>query len=319
MKPYNDYNSYLRKTHGSKVYRIGLDAGFSCPNRDGTKGRGGCVYCNDSGSRSSYTDPVKSVAAQLSSRIDYLKSRFGAEKFIAYFQAFTNTHAPAGKLKSIYDNVLPFEGIVGISIGTRPDCVDEEKIRLISSYGDRYEVWIEYGLQSIRNDTLALLKRGHTFEDFTRAAGLSRERGIKVCAHVMLGLPGESLDDAVKTAKTLSGLGIDGVKIHLLHVLKESRLEKLYPAGGLKLLDQNEYVDMVCLFLENLSPDIVIQRLTGEGDKESHVAPLWALNKTGAIKAIEDELAKRGSRQGSCGSIYPTSVKQDGRAPRPKS
>ncbi|MCX5680181.1 MAG: hypothetical protein NTZ95_05970 [Candidatus Omnitrophica bacterium] len=132
-KPYNDYNSYLKRTHGTKVYKIGLDAGFSCPNRDGTVGLDGCIYCNDRGSRSSYTDPVKSIAEQLSSRIDYLKNNFGAEKFIAYFQAFTNTHAPVRKLKSIYDNVLPFDDIVGISIGTRPDCVDDEKMDLIGS------------------------------------------------------------------------------------------------------------------------------------------------------------------------------------------
>jgi len=298
MRPYNDYNSYLRSIHGAKVYRIGLDAGFSCPNRDGTKGRGGCIYCNGNGSRSSYTDPVKSVAEQLSSRINYLRNNFSAEKFIAYFQAFTNTHAPAGKLKSVYDNILPFDGIVGISIGTRPDCVDDEKMDLISSYRDRYEVWIEYGLQSIRNDTLGSMGRAHTFEDFLCAVGLAKSRGVKVCAHVILGIAGESLEDAVKTAGTLSGLGIDGVKIHLLHVLKASRLEKLYMEGELKLLDQKKYVDMVCSFLENLSPDIVIQRLTGEGDRGNHIAPPWALDKTGTIRMIEETLIKRGTRQG---------------------
>lgn len=297
-KPYNDYNSYLKAHYGAKVYRIGLDAGFSCPNRDGTIGHDGCIYCNSGGSRSPYTDPAKSVAEQLSSRIDYLKNTFGAEKFIAYFQAFTNTHGPVKQLKEAYDSVLPFEDVVEISIGTRPDCVDEEKLDLISSYRSRYEVWIEYGLQSIRNDTLALLKRGHTFEDFLRAVKLSKSRGIKVSAHVILGLPGESLEDAAKTAKALSGLQIDGVKIHLLHVLKGSPLEKLYLDGKLKLLGQKEYVDTVCSFLENLSADVVIQRLTGEGDRESHIAPLWALDKTGTIRMIEEEFVKRGTRQG---------------------
>lgn len=298
MRPYNDYNSYLRARFGAKVYKIGLDAGFSCPNRDGTKGQDGCIYCNDSGSRSSYTDPVKSVASQLSSRIDYLKNNFGAEKFIAYFQAFTNTHAATEKLKSIYDNVLPFDDIVGISIGTRPDCVDAEKMDLVSSYGKRYDVWIECGLQSIRNDTLNFLKRKHTFEDFLRTVELSRSRKIKVCAHVILGLPGESLEDAVKTAKTLSDLKIAGVKIHLLHVLKGSQLEKFYQEGKLKLIEQTEYVETVCSFLENLSSDIVIQRLTGEGNRDAHIAPLWALDKTKTIKMIAEELARRGTYQG---------------------
>jgi len=298
IKPYNDYNSYLRRTHGSKVYKIGLDAGFSCPNRNLTPGQGGCIYCNDRGSRSSYTDPVKSITEQLSSRIDYLKNNFGAEKFIAYFQAFTNTYAPVKKLKEIYDKILPFEDIVEISIGTRPDCIDEKKIDLISSYTRRYRVWIEYGLQSIRNDTLAFLGRGHTFEDFFRAVELSKGRGIKICTHIILGLPGESPEDAIKTARVLSSLGIDGIKIHLLHVLKGSRLEKIYTDGKLRLLDQKEYIEIACSFLENLSPDIVIQRLTGEGDRENHIAPLWALDKTKTIRLIEEEFAERGTRQG---------------------
>ena len=298
MRPYNDYNSYLRARYGTKVYKIGLDAGFSCPNRDGTSGSGGCIYCNDRGSRSSYTDPAKSVSEQLSSRIDYLKNNFGAEKFIAYFQAFTNTHAPIDKLRPAYDNILPFDGIVGISIGTRPDCVDDKKINLISSYRDRYEVWIEYGLQSIRNDTLIFLERRHTFEESIRAIELSKSRGIKICAHIILGIPGESLEDAIKTARTLSDIKIDGVKIHLFHVLKGSRLERLYLSGKLKLLGQREYVDTVCSFLENLSPDIIIQRLTGEGDRTTHIAPSWALDKTATIRKIEETLINRKTRQG---------------------
>ena len=297
-KPYNDYNSYLRARYGTKVYKIGLDAGFSCPNRDGALGRDGCIYCNDLGSRSSYTDPAKSVAEQLSSRINYLRKNFSAEKFIAYFQAFTNTHGPVKRLKEIYDSILPFEDIVELSIGTRPDCVDEEKLDLISGYKNRYEVWIEYGLQSIRNDSLNFLERKHTLEDFISAVKLSKSRGIKVCAHIILGLPGESPEDAVKTAQTLSDLHIEGVKIHLLHVLKGSRLEKLYRDGKLRLLDQKEYINSVCLALENLSPYIVIQRLTGEGDRENHIAPSWALDKTGTIKMIEAELVKRGTHQG---------------------
>lgn len=298
MRLYNDYSSYLKARYGTKVYKIGLDAGFSCPNRDLTLGRDGCTYCNYRGSRSSYTDPSKSVAEQLSSRINYLKNKYRAEKFIAYFQAFTNTHAPVSKLRSIYDNVLPFDGIVGISIGTRPDCVDDEKMDLISSYSSRYDVWVEYGLQSIRNDVLKFIERGHTFEDFIRAVKLSKSRGIKVCAHIILGLPGETQKDAINTARTLNDLKIDGVKIHLLHVLKGSRMEDIYKDGGIKLLDQPEYVSMVCDLLENLSQDIVIQRLTGEGDRENHIAPLWALDKSKTIRMIGEELIKRGTCQG---------------------
>lgn len=299
IKPYTDYNSYLRRTYGTKVYKIGLDAGFSCPNRDGTIGNNGCIYCNDRGSRSSYTDPATSIAKQLSSRIEYLQNNRGAEKFIAYFQSFTNTYGPVKKLKEIYDSVLPFKNIVEISIGTRPDCIDDEKLNLIASYTGRYDVWIEYGLQSICDDTLRFLERGHTFDDFLSAVRLSKSRGIKICAHVILGLPGESQKDAIRTAEVLSELNIDGVKIHLLHVLKGSRLEELYKDGKLKLLSQKEYVDTACSFLENLSPNIVIQRMTGEGGRDNHIAPAWATNKTAVIDAIEDELSKRGSKQGS--------------------
>lgn len=298
-KPYNDYNSYLRRIYGKKVYRIGIDAGFTCPNRDGTKGTGGCIYCNETGSRSPYTEPEKSVSEQLSSRIGYLKDRFGADKFIAYFQAFTNTYAPIEKLKSVYDAALPFDGVIGISVGTRPDCVDKEKISLLSSYSDRYEVWVEYGLQSVRNDILSSIARGHTFEDFTAAVKLSKAGGIKTCAHIILGLPGETVKDAVAAARTLTGMRIEGVKIHVLHVLKGSKLEDLYSKGGIKIPGLEEYASMVCGFLENLSPDIVVQRLTGQGQKEEHIAPAWALDKTATIKAIEDEFERRKTRQGA--------------------
>ncbi|MBI5233383.1 MAG: TIGR01212 family radical SAM protein, partial [Deltaproteobacteria bacterium] len=184
MKPYNDYSTYLRNKYGTKVYRIGLDAGFTCPNRDGTKGTGGCTYCNADGSRSSYTKAKDSVTKQLFSRIEFLKKKVKAEKFIAYFQAFTNTHAPLPRLKSIYDEILPFKEVVGISIGTRPDAVDNEKLKLVSSYQGRFEVWIEYGLQSIHDRTLKAINRGHDFEDFLTALRLTRKFDIPACAHV---------------------------------------------------------------------------------------------------------------------------------------
>lgn len=223
--------------------------------------------------------------------MDYLKEREGAKKFIAYFQAFTNTYAPSAKLKSVYDGVLDFNDIVGISIGTRPDEVDKEKLRLISSYKDKYEVWIEYGLQSIHNKTLKLINRGHAFSDFLQAVRVTRQFDIPVSAHVILGLPGETKEDIIETAKTLAGLKIDGIKIHVLHILKGSKLEKLYDEGKIKLLEQNEYVDLVCEFLRHLGPDVIIQRLTGQGDKESHIAPLWALDKIGTINKIMTVIA----------------------------
>lgn len=305
MKLYNDYNSYLKARFGCKVYKIGLDAGFTCPNRDGTKGSSGCSYCNDDGSRATYADPNKSVKEQLAARIEYLKEKYGAEKFIAYFQAFSNTYASVDKLKSIYDEVLGFEKIAGISIGTRPDTIDRDKLKLISSYKDAgYEVWMEYGLQSIHDKTLKKINRGHDFRDFMDALELTREFGIPVCVHIIIGLPGETRQDVIETAKKLTELKMDGVKIHLLHILKGSPCEKLYKEGALNVLSQDEYAELVCDFLENLSGDIIIQRLTGEGPRQNHIAPLWALDKTGTINRIEEISRQRGSRQGiNCGAM----------------
>jgi uncharacterized protein len=299
MRLYNDYSSYLKSKYGCKVYRIGLDAGFTCPNRDGSKGINGCIYCDEQGSRSAYTIPALSVSQQLSTRIEYLKKEKEAKKFIAYFQAFTNTYAPIDRLKTVYDQVLSFPDIVGLSIGTRPDAIDREKISLIASYKDRFETWIEYGAQSAHDKSLAFLKRGHTHQDFVDAVRLTKEFGILVCAHVILGIPGETADDVVETAKCLSRLGVDAVKIHLLHVLKGSALEDLYREGNIGLLRQDEYVGLTCDFLENLSPEIIIQRLTGQGSRKNHIAPEWAFDKMGTIGKIEETLNARMSKQGS--------------------
>ncbi|MBU0605319.1 MAG: TIGR01212 family radical SAM protein [Candidatus Omnitrophica bacterium] len=290
MKLYNNYSSYLKERYGSRVYRIGLDAGFSCPKA--------CIYCNVNGSRSSYTDPKESIGKQLSGRIEYLKKTKSAAKFIAYFQAFTNTNSPVEQLKEAYDNILPFEEIVGLSIGTRPDCIDMDKLKLIASYKDRYEVWMEYGLQSIHDRTLKAINRGHSFNDFLKAYNETRKFSIPVCVHVIIGLPGETGEDMVKTALKLSELKVDGVKIHLLHILKGSELEKLHSGGLVKVLEQEEYVNLVCNFLENLSEKIIVQRMTGQGNREEHIAPNWAMDKLGTIQRIEDTLRKRGSRQG---------------------
>lgn len=283
------YSDYLKSKYGCKVYRVAIDAGFSCPNR----ASGGCIYCNDNGSRASYINPGSPVNEQLETRIKYLKKVNDAKKFIAYFQAFTNTYAPVELLKKIYDEALDLEDIVGISIGTRPDAVDRKKLELIASYKNRYEVWIEYGLQSIHDKTLKLINRGHLFNDFLKALHLTKEFGIPVCAHVILGLPGETGEEMLQTARKMRELGIEGIKIHLLHILKGSALEKIYKEGRIKLLEQDEYVRLVCDFLENLPENIIVQRLTGQGSRIDHVAPDWALDKIGTINKIKEELGRR--------------------------
>ena len=202
------------------------------------------------------------------------------------------------KLKKIYDEILPFKEVVGISIGTRPDAVDREKLELISSYKKRYEVWIEYGLQSTHNRTLTLINRGHNFEDFLNAVNITKIYDIPICCHVILGLPQETKDDMIETARKITELKLNGVKIHLLHILKGSGLEKLYFAGEIKLLEQDEYVELACAFLENISGEIIVQRVTGEGSKDNHIAPSWALDKIGTINKIRETLRKRRSAQG---------------------
>lgn len=298
MKLYNDYNTYLKNKHGCRVYRIGIDAGFSCPNRDGTKGTDGCLYCNGNGSRSAYTDTDKSIKEQIADRIEQLKKTKDKAKYIAYFQAFTNTYATVEILKKSYDQILGFDEIIGLSIGTRPDAIDDDKLRLISSYMDRYDVWIELGLQSIHDKTLAKINRGHTFEDFLKAFKSIKKFNIPICAHIILGLPGEAKEDMLETARMLSKLRTDAVKIHLLHILKGSPLEKLYSDGKIAIMTQREYVELVCDFLENLSSEIIIQRLTGEGDRLNHISPEWALDKIGTINQIGETLKRRGTFQG---------------------
>lgn len=299
MKPYNDYDSYLKNKYGCKVYRIALNAGFSCPNRDGTKGADGCIYCSDKGSAASYAKIGTGVREQLTSGIARYKDMVGTKKFIAYFQAFTNTYAPIDTLKSTYDAVLGLDRIVGISIATRPDAIDREKLKLISSYAPEYDVWMEYGLQSMNDRTLKAINRGHAFRSFVDAVEMTKKFGLPVCAHVILGLPGETNEDALKTAGAINCLGLDGIKIHLLHVLRNSRLEDLYNEGRVDLLEKNEYVELVCDFLERLDPKIIVQRLTGEGGRSDHIAPAWALNKIAVINEIGETLKKRGARQGS--------------------
>ena len=300
-KRYNQYSRHLRKLFNCKVYKVTLDAGFNCPNRDGTISRGGCIFCDDSGSFSQAHSNLLSIEEQLATGVNRLRTRFKAQKFISYFQAYSNTYAPVEKLKTVYDSALSHEDVVGISIGTRPDCVDAEKIELISSYTKDKYVWVEYGLQSIHDRTLDLINRGHGYKDFVDAVKLTQNKGINICAHVILGLPGESRSDMLQTAKALADLGINGVKLHLLCVLKGTELEQIYNAGLYKPMETEEYVSMVCDFLELLPPDVTIHRITGNGLKRNLIAPKWLPDKFKVLNMIDDELEKRDSWQGKFG------------------
>jgi radical SAM protein (TIGR01212 family) len=297
-KRYNDLNTYLRSLYGCRVQKITVDAGFSCPNRDGTLSTGGCIYCNARGSGTGAYARGLSVAEQLRQGKQGLFRRYKAKKFLAYFQSFSNTYGPVKKLKLLYDEALAVEDIVGLSIGTRPDCVGQSVLELLQDYAQEYLIWVEYGLQSANDATLALVNRGHDTQCFKDAVRATVNRGIKICAHVILGLPNESGEDMLHTAKIISDLGIDGIKLHLLYVVKGTGLETLYRQGKFRCLEQQEYVDRVCDFLEHIPRHMVIQRLTGDPHPAELAAPLWSLKKSETLAQIRETLEKRDSWQG---------------------
>lgn len=298
-KRYYQFSEYLKTKFGTKVYKITLDAGFCCPNRDGTISSGGCIFCDDGGSFSRAHSASLSVKQQILTGVETLSSRFKAKKFMAYFQAYSNTYKPVEELKKIYDESLCHEDVVGISIGTRPDCVDSEKLDLIQSYTDRYETWLEYGLQSMHDRTLKFINRGHDFETFLKAYKETKKRGIKVGVHVILGLPGETKEDMLQTVKTLSDLGVDGVKFHCLCIFPNTKLFDMYQNKEIKLLEEDEYIDIACDCLELLPETTTIHRLGGNGLQAIKIAPAWLNKKFEILNRIDDELERRGSYQGS--------------------
>lgn len=298
-KKYNQYSAYLKNKFGKKVYKITLDAGFNCPNRDGTISNGGCIFCDDGGSFSQAHSNVLSIEEQIKAGVNSLSQKFKAQKYMAYFQAYSNTYKPAEELKILYDSSLCHPDVIGLSIGTRPDCVDEKKLDLIGSYVKDYETWLEYGLQSVHDRTLAFINRGHDFETFLNAYKKTKERDIKVCAHVILGLPNETRADMLETAKVLADLNIDGVKIHDLCVMENTKLADMYAKGGIKLLEEEEYVGLVCDFLEILPPQSTIHRLAGNGLQKLKVAPLWLNKKFEVLNKIDKEFERRKTFQGA--------------------
>lgn len=300
---YNDFNTYLRSIYGCRVQKITIDSGLSCPNRDGTISTGGCIYCNVRGSGTGAHAKGLSIVAQIVQAKKTLSKRYKAKKFIAYFQSFTNTYGPVDRLKRLYEEALNAEDVVGLSIGTRPDCVDEPILDLLQGYVENYLVWIEYGLQSANDSTLALINRGHDFKCFKAAVDATKNRGIKICAHVILGLPHEKKNHMLDTARAVADLGIDGIKLHLLYVVKGTKLHQLYNAKKYNCLDQHEYVDIVCDFLERIPSHMVIQRLTGDPHPQELVAPTWSLQKAETIALIRGTLDKRNSWQGKFAGI----------------
>lgn len=297
-KRYKDFNSYLRGRYGCRVQKITVDAGLTCPNRDGTLSSAGCVYCNPRGSGTGAHSRGIGVRDQIEAGKKALARRYKAKKFIAYFQSFSNTYAPLETLRNLYAEALSVKDVVGLAIGTRPDCVSEPVLELLQQLAASHMIWIEYGLQSAHDATLSTINRGHDFQCFVDAVSATRGRGILICAHVVLGLPGEGKQEMLVTAGKVAKLRIDGIKIHSLYVIRGTAMERLYRQGAYRCLEQEEYVDLVCDFLEYLPPETVIQRLTGDPHPQELVAPLWSLEKSKTQAMIHHRLAQRGARQG---------------------
>jgi radical SAM protein (TIGR01212 family) len=299
-KPYRPYSDYLKSLFGCRVYKVTLDAGFTCPNRDGTKGRGGCTFCDDTGSSSRAQDRRDSITEQILKNIEKQRKRFKANKFIAYFQSYTNTYSKPERLKRLYDEALAAHpDIIGMSISTRPDCVDDEILALIASYKQpgRY-ICVEYGMQTIHDRTLEQLNRCETHADFLQAMALTRQYDLHHCIHVILGLPGESWEDQMATADKLAEMKVDGVKIHLLCAMEKTPIAESFLRGEWTPMEQDEYVSLICDFIERLHPETVIHRVAGNGHHQHVVAPLWLQRKLEIMTLIDQEFARRGSRQG---------------------
>lgn len=295
-KRYFTFSDYLFQKYGKKVYKLTLDAGFSCPNRDGKISTGGCIFCDSSGSFSMAHSSRLSVAEQVTAAIEELPKRFKAEAFLAYFQAFSNTYAPVQILEKVYSEAFCDPRVVGISIGTRPDCLDDGKLDLIASLKNP---WLELGLQSAHDKTLKLINRGHDFNCFREAFQAAKTRGIKVCVHIILGLPEETPKDMLKTARILSELGIDGIKLHALTVLEGAPLAEIHRKNPLKLLTESEYCSLVADIIEILPPETTVHRVGGSGLSTSLIAPLWARNKFETMNKIDRILWERDTFQGA--------------------
>ena len=297
-KRYHAFNQELRDVFGKKVIKVSLDAGFTCPNRDGTLGEEGCVYCSPRGSGDFAGGRELSVHDQFAEVREKMRKKWPAADYIAYFQAYTNTYAPVGELRKVYEEALAEENVVGLAVSTRPDCLPRDVLDYLEELQARTYLWVELGLQSIHEKTLIWLKRGHDYGQFLRGFEQLHSRGIRVCAHIILGLPGESREDMLETARALAGLPLAGVKIHLLHILKGTPLAAIYQDNPFPLLTKEEYVALIADILEILPPQTVIHRLTGDGPPDDLLAPLWSRKKWEVLNAIDAELERRDSWQG---------------------
>ena len=297
---YYSLNRYLRETFGEKVYKLALDGGMTCPNRDGTLGTRGCIFCSAGGSGDFAEGRCTSVSEQLQRAKDRIRSKTGAEKFIAYFQSYTNTYAPVESLESLFTEAISEPSVAALSIGTRPDCLPDQVVELLARLNRIKPVWVELGLQTIHEDTAQYIRRGYSLPVYEDALRRLKAAGLTVIVHVILGLPGESREMMLQTIDYLSGENRpDGVKLQLLHVLEGTDLAADYRAGKFRTMEMDAYFDLLFACLQRLPQDMVIHRLTGDEPKRSLIAPLWTGDKKRVLNRMNRELEVRDIRQGS--------------------
>ena len=297
-KPYYSFDSMLKERFSQKVYKVALNGGMTCPNRDGTLGSRGCIFCSAGGSGDFAGNKEDPISVQIETQAQRLREKRNASSFIAYFQAYTNTYAPVSYLREIYTEAIDHPDIAALSIGTRPDCLGKEDLDLLEELNHKKPVWVELGLQTIHEKTAAYIRRGYPLSCFAAAVKELRKRKLDVIVHTILGLPGESREDILETISYLNHMDIQGIKLQLLHVLKGTDLAEDYLAGKFRVYTMEEYIDLVIDCLEHLSPEIVVHRLTGDGPKELLLAPLWSSAKKTVLNTLHHQCKVCGAWQG---------------------
>ncbi|WP_096189814.1 TIGR01212 family radical SAM protein [Evansella halocellulosilytica] len=297
-KRYHTWSSHLKHTFGEKVFKVPLDGGFDCPNRDGKVASGGCTFCSVRGSGDFAGDRKDDLITQFTTIKDKLHRKWKKGKYIGYFQAYTNTYAPVEELRDMYEVILQQDDVVGLAIATRPDCLPDEVVEYLAELNDRTYLWVELGLQTVHERTANLINRAHDYQCYVDGVKKLRKHNIRVCSHIINGLPLENHEMMMETAREVAKLDVQGIKVHLLHLLKKTPMVKQYEKGLVDFLNLEEYVNLVCDQLEVLPPSMIVHRLTGDGPADLMIGPMWSMNKWDVLNSIDRELQRRNSWQG---------------------
>ncbi len=299
-KRYHTFNYHLKQHFNQKIFKVALDAGFDCPNRDGTVAYGGCTFCSVAGSGDFAGDRVDSIPVQFEKIKNKMHSQKWREgKYIAYFQSFTNTHAPLHVLKEKFEAALAIDGVVGLSIGTRPDCLPDDVVEYLAELSERTYLWVELGLQTVHEKTSKLINRAHTMDVYYEGVKKLRNHNINICTHIINGLATEDYDMMMETAKTVAQMDVQGIKIHLLHLLKGTPMVKQYEKGLVEFLSKEDYINLVVDQLSVLPPEMIVHRITGDGPIDQLIGPMWSVDKWDVLNTIDRELIEQDVFQGS--------------------